>query len=145
MKNKLREWLHRYGPAEVVGIVLGMVCATLLQSWVGNIILSAVAGTWVENLGFYGTIIVCDVLKTQKGKQHEFWKMFWILFRNTFVEFGPSEALDSFLIRPFLLMIFPLVIVPYALAFFLGAMVANISYYLFTVLGYEFRKKKWGV
>jgi len=60
--------------------------------------------------------------------------------RNAFIEFGPAEYFDSFLIRPFFLAVTPLVVSNYSAAILIGTIPPNLLYYFFTILGYESRK-----
>ena len=60
MRAKAREWLLRYLPAECVAIV-GAIAAGLLVGWSGgDTALIALAGTWGENAGYYGTMFVTE-------------------------------------------------------------------------------------
>jgi hypothetical protein len=58
-----------------------------------------------------------------------------------FIEFGPAEYFDSFLVRPFLLSFFPYILSNYSLAIVIATVCANVVYYLAAVMGYELRKK----
>ena len=57
------------------------------------------------------------------------------------VEFGPAEYLDSFLIRPLYLSLFPYLIDNYQIAILLGSIFAEITYFIPVVIFYEIRKK----
>lgn len=133
--QKIREWIKRYGQAEITGIILGLLCATVSHILFNNLIVSAFIGAWAENVGFFGTLLYKDVKKQNTRA--------WKLVRNYVIEFGPAEYLDSFFIRPFYLSLLPLFIPIYPLAIFAGQMLANVTYYLFVILGYEFRRWKW--
>lgn len=142
VKDKLKEWLKRYGSAELTGIVFSLVFANLSMGATGNIILSAFIGAWAENLGFYGTIVTRDLQSKKKmsGRPLNL-KDYFHQLRNSIVEFGPPEYLDSLVIRPFYLSLFPHLISNYTLAIFLGTLLANVTYYIPTIALYEFRKK----
>ncbi len=138
MRLKLREWCGRYLIAEFVGLILTILVSNLTFLFFNNLIFSAVLGTWADNLGFYGTIIYRDV---KKRKNSTGMISLVKLFRNVIIEFGPAEYLDSFLIRPFYLTVIPSFISNYSLAIIIGSVLANITYYIPTIIGYETRKK----
>ncbi|MFH1439373.1 MAG: hypothetical protein ABIG89_02330 [Candidatus Woesearchaeota archaeon] len=141
VNNKLKEWFKRYAAAEVIGLLSGIVFANISMFVFGNMIGSAFIATWAENFGFYGTILYKDG-KQRKNKHGNIgFKGFLIMLKNTIIEFGPAEYLDSFLIRPFYLAVFPHFIQNYSLAIILGSLATNITYYIPTILSYEFRKK----
>lgn len=141
-KNKILEWIKRYGKAEIIGLLLGLFIANIIVFLTGNRIIAAFIATWTENLGFYGVITYNEYCLQQKSNKARYpLKRYWIIFRNLILEFGPSEYLDSFVIRPLYFSVFPLFIDNYTLAIFLGSIVANITYYIPTIIAYEVRKK----
>jgi len=104
MQQKLIEWFKRYGLAEVISLTL-----TVLSSWLSfeltqNKITTALVGTWVGNIGYFGTILVEDILLANKqlrsvGKQYSI-DTFFKNVRALFVEFGIAELFDTLFIRP---------------------------------------------
>ncbi|PIZ95892.1 MAG: hypothetical protein COX81_00140 [Candidatus Magasanikbacteria bacterium CG_4_10_14_0_2_um_filter_37_12] len=90
---------------------------------------------------FYSIIVYKD-LKSRKIKDVGLSSLgFLKVLRNIIVEFGPAEYLDSFLLRPFYLTVFPYFISSYSLAILLASLTAEISYYIPTIISYEARKK----
>lgn len=141
MTGKIKEWIKRYGFAEVVGLVCALIFSNLSMFLFGNLILAAFITSLTENLGFYGTIIFRD-LKEHKSKYKRInLKSILRLSRNTIIEFGPAECLDGFVIRPFFLAVLPIYISNYSLAIFIGLILANITFYIPTIIAYESRKK----
>lgn len=73
----------------------------------------AYVGTWGENVGYYSTIVVRDVLTAIRAQaeqtEHGRWPGRWHAavvvrtVRDIFMEFGAAEVLDSFLTRPLLM------------------------------------------
>lgn len=140
-KQKLKEWLKRYLLAEILGLAIVLLVSNLVYFLFGNIILAAFLGTWSENITYYGTIAYKDLkLRKQNHGQITFWG-FLKVFRNIIVEFGPAEYLDSFIIRPFYMILFPYLIPNYSLAVLIASVLANITYYVPTIISYELRKK----
>lgn len=137
-QEKIKEWVMRYGPPEIAGIIMVQAATQSIVLLTNNQLLAAFIAPWCENIVFYSIIAIRDVRArgTTLGVGQ-----YLILLRSMFVEFGPAEYIDSCIIRPACLAYFPHIISSYALAIFVGDMVANITYYLPVILSYEIRKK----
>jgi hypothetical protein len=112
MKHKLKDWCKRYVPPEIVGTLGALFFSLITFDLTGNRILSAYAGTVGENTGFYGFIFIRehikDIKKSKNNRKKHGTQGFLKTIRNLFLEFGFSEFLDSFIVRPFCLYIFPI-------------------------------------
>jgi len=106
-----------------------------------NLIIAAYIGTWADNFGYYGIILFKDLRERRKKDKGVKSVGFLKVLRNLTIEFGPAEYLDSFLLRPFYLTVVPLFIPFYNIAIIVGTVLADITFYLPTILGYESRKK----
>jgi hypothetical protein len=139
IKDKTWEWTKRYGPAELASMAtayLGFFLARDLESEVA----SAYSATMLSNVGFYGTMIVQDVVRDSKvareaGEEYGI-KGATKTGLKLVGEFGLGEFLDSTLIRP--------VLIGGGVRAFgknigvgVGTIAANISFYLPTILSYE--------
>lgn len=141
IRKKLKEWFKRYAFAELVGVVFALVFSNVSMLFFGNEIVSGFIGTWSNNLGFYGIIISKDIKERRKRNKILGMKDYLAQLRNVIVEFGPAEYLDTFLIRPFYLIFLPYVMPNYSLAILAGTILADITYFIPTIISYEFRKK----
>ena len=145
MNSKIKEWIKRYLPAEIVATFTAILISTIVYLLTKNPIITALAGTWGENLGYYGFLSIREVV--QSKKQHKLDnKRYGVLsffknIRNLVLEFGFSEILDSFLIRPFAMYTFLLLVGNPQLGIFLGKISADIIFYIPTIIAYELRKK----
>lgn len=141
MNVKIREWVKRYGLAEIYGLIGALIGGVFCQRIFQNSVMSALGGTWGENLGYYGAIILRD-LKYQR-KLHGIVDLTSILkiIRNIVIEFGPAEYLDSFLIRPFMMYIFPSVTNNLMIGLILGKFAADMIFYIPTIISYELKKR----
>ncbi|MCK5333609.1 MAG: hypothetical protein KAJ24_03785 [Candidatus Aenigmarchaeota archaeon] len=140
-KSKLREWFDRYAFTEFIALLIGLAFANIAMHLWNNIIIAAFLATWGDNIGFYGIIIYKDMkLRKKKDKKITFHGVLKVA-RNTIVEFGPAEYLDSFLLRPFHLASLPYLLSNYSLAIIIGTVLADITYYIPVITSYEFRKK----
>lgn len=132
MKGKLKVWFWRYLPAEVVGTLCAVVFPVFISSFSKNILVIALAGTWGENIGFYGTMVAREFIHT---------RTFTKSVRNIFLEFGVAEAADSFFIRPacmyFMLSLFSSL----PLGILVGKVAADLIFYIPAIISFELRKK----
>jgi len=145
MKMKIIEWVKRYAPAEVfalIGAFLGAGAGLFLTN---NLIVSAYCAAFGENIFYYGLIIIRDMHNSHKEHKKVNKKYTLLSFakniRDLIIEFGPAETLDSLLIRPFCMYLFPIVVGNFYLGILVGKLVADITFYGPTIIGYEFRKK----
>jgi hypothetical protein len=147
---KLKSWIKRYLPAEVAGTITAITCATIVYIITKNEIITALAGTWGENIGFYGVMITRDIasakrLHKSKRKRYTVTSFFKTL-RDIILEFGPAELLDTLLVRPTMMYLFPKLLNNIQLGVFAGKIAADIIFYLPTIISYElqqiYRKKK---
>ena len=136
MRKRIKEWLWRYAPAEILSIISIVISATILTYVFNLIIVSAFISTWIGNIVYYGIIIFNDL----NGRNINLITLIKQT-RNLIVEFGPAEYLDSFIIRPFFLSVTPYFIPNYPLAIFIGTNLANITFYIPTIISYELKKR----
>ena len=145
MKKKIIEWLKRYGPAEIFATIGALIGAFSVFALSKNQIISAYAGMIGENIGYYGTLIFSDALKSirihKKKKTKYGFRTIAEDARNIILEFGFSEALDSLLVRPFCMYIFPVILNNYGIGIIIGKIVADVIFYIPTIISYELRKK----
>ena len=141
LKNKIREWFRRYSIALLLAYIVSIAIANFAKVSTGNIIVSAFLATWADNIAFYGYIALKDLKRKKVKNLQSAASELAKLVRNMVFEFGPAEYLDSFIIRPFLLSVFPLAISNYSIAILLGNLVAEITYFIPTIISYETRKK----
>lgn len=135
-KKNFKEWFNRYSVPLVLATLAAIISANIIKSLFGNNIIAGITATWVDNLVFYGYITITDL----KNKHFNIINLLKHS-RNMVVEFGPAEYLDSFILRPFYLSSFPYFISNYSLAIVLGSLAAEVSFFIPTIISYEFRKK----
>ena len=144
---KIKEWLWRYTPAEVVSLIGTLLGAWLVYHWTDNRLGASAAGTICGNVGYFGTILMRDVRKTRSQLQHDnrayTFSVFFKNVRALFIEFGLAEVLDTFLIRPFLLYQMPLWIGSLAWGWIIAKFAADVTFYLPAILFYEWSKKRY--
>lgn len=135
------EWIKRYLPAEIAAIIGALFGGLLTHYLFQNPIMTALGGTWGENAGYYGKILFDDFKKRKLKYGKVTLGGVLKILRNAIIEFGPGEYLDSFIIRPAAMYFFLKVTGSVPLGLFLGKISADITFYIPTIMGYEFRKK----
>lgn len=133
MKAKTLEWLKRYGPAEISGTLAAYLGFMLVKHLTGSPVVAAFAGAWAENIGFYSVILV-DRFKAPAAGQRKTQILLDIL-----TEFGPSELLDSFILRPLCLTLGTQWLGE-TLGIFVGKVAGDVCFYLPVIATYELRK-----
>lgn len=146
LRNKTREWLNRYIPAEVLGTTIALIAAWVVYGHTHSYIVAAAAGWVGEGIGFYGYFVTSELL--QNGKKYRQYPLIKrvslavaMASTNLLFEFLPAEVLDNFIIRPFAMYIVPQYIHPYPIGFLVGKFSADIIFYAFAIIGYECRKR----
>jgi hypothetical protein len=142
VRNWLIEKFWRYLPAEISGTVAAFLAGWVTRLLGGNIALIAFAGTWGENFGFYGYRVIGearDCYRQANGEGHV--KKLWKILRNLIVEFGPSELLDSFVIRPGAMYLGQKYLGHFALGILAGKFAADLVFYLIAGKMHDIRVK----
>ncbi|RYD55434.1 MAG: hypothetical protein EOP56_16125 [Sphingobacteriales bacterium] len=146
MKHKVREWLKRYLPAEVISVAATVLSALIAYELSGNRIATALISTWAGNIGYFGYIILFDVFETRRTLHSQdrpyTSAIFYKNIKALAVEFGIAEVLDSLLIRPALMYYVPIWMNNMALGSIVAKLVADITFYIPAIIGYEMSKKK---
>jgi hypothetical protein len=135
MIHKIREWGLRYLPAEIFCLFVAVIASFFIFKTTSNPIATAYFGALSETIAYYSFISI----KELKGK-----KTFISIIksiRNLFLEFGFSEILDSFVIRPFFMYIMPMIVGNLSVGIILGKIISDVIFYIPTIIMYEFRKK----
>jgi hypothetical protein len=146
MKQKIREWLRRYLPAEVLSVVATLAGAALVMRSTGSGLHAALAGTWAGNVAYFGYLLAQDVrlayrLRQARGLAYTP-RTFWQNVRALAVEFGLAEVADSFLIRPALMYYLPRWLGHFGAGILLAKLLADVSFYIPAIVSYELSKKR---
>ena len=146
MKQRLREWLRRYLPAELLSGVATLLAAGLTLQATQSGLRAALAGTWAGNVAYFGYLLVQDVLLARQARHRRglvyTWRTLGQNLRALAVEFGPAEVLDSFFIRPALMYYLPRWLGHFAVGILLAKLLADVTFYVPAILSYELSKKR---
>lgn len=142
---RVREWLHRYGVAECVGVSCALIGSFLVRHITGNAIAAAYGAAWGESLGYSSAIITRDVL-TELRAAHAAGRAFAIrdarrVATGLVAEFGPAGPLDTFVTRPLAMGLGSRFFGP-QLGVVAGKIAADVLFYLPVIFMYE-QKKRW--
>jgi hypothetical protein len=132
--------------AEVISLILTVGGAWLTFHFTQNKITTALVGTWAGNTGYFGTILIEDILLTIKqlevfGKKYAL-ETFYKNVRALFVEFGIAELFDTLFIRPTLMYYIPIWVNELSWGVVIAKFTADITFYVPTIVSYELSKKK---
>ena len=146
MKNKVKEWIKRYLPAEVFSIIVTLVSSVLTYRLTKNNLTTALVGTLVGNIGYFGTILLTDIFTVKrdlklKNKSYTL-KTFGLNIRALFIEFGIAEFFDSLFVRPTLMYYLPIWVNNLSLGIILAKFAADITFYVPAIISYELSKEK---
>jgi hypothetical protein len=146
MKHKVKEWLKRYLIPEAISIVATVLSALIAFKLTNNRIATALISTWVGNIGYFGSIIIFDMIHTRnllasKGRQYTA-STFGKNMKALAVEFGFAEVIDTLLVRPVLMYYMPIWLGDMTLGSIVAKVVADVTFYVPAIVGYELSKKK---
>lgn len=146
MAPKLKEWLKRYLPAEILSVVATVAGAWLAVAFSANAVSTALAATWAGNVAYFGYIILSDVrlanLECTRNGSTFTGQHFLQIIKTLFIEFGVAEVADSFFIRPGLLYYLPVLTGNLTFGVILAKFAADVTFYIPAIIGYEFNKRK---
>jgi hypothetical protein len=145
-KEKRKEWLRRYVPAEILGTVLALAAAWTTYAQTNSFVAATAAGWAGEGIGFYGYFVTSELpVSAKRYSKHRILKRIPLAIAaastNLLVEFLPAEILDNFILRPYLMYLMPHYIHPYPAGFLVGKFSADILFYALAIVGYESRKR----
>lgn len=143
VRRKLLEWSRRYLPAEIVGTVAALAAAWLVLRCTGSLAAAATCGVVAENLGYYGVIGTREVRDRWRAHadynpRRRAWLATGGTARGMLLEFGVAELLDSFVVRPGLFYMVPLLLPGHTmLAFLVAKLTADLVFYGCAIIAYE--------
>jgi hypothetical protein len=147
MNRRVREWIRRYLPAEVCSLAITILAVLITYAFSGNRLTTAILGTWFGNIGYFGYLLVADVIYAKKvianADRRYTLATFFKNIRALFAEFGIAELFDSFLIRPALLYYLPLLLGNLTMGSIVAKFAADITFYFPAIISYELTKARF--
>src|ERR1035437_6651400 len=134
IKHKLREWLRRYLPAEIIGTLTAVGAASLAHAFNDNLIVVAYAGSVGEAIGFYSTVLIQNIIivvnKNRIGNTPFSFAQLTKIIAHLVIEFGPAGLIDGLLLRPFFMYLFPNLLKNFTLGILVGKVAGDFTFYL---------------
>ena len=137
-RHRLVRWLRRYAPAEV-GATLGAPLGALVGARLGGAVGGAVGGDVGEGLAFYAVVVVRELRGERMSAGPRSLRQ---VLLDLLVEFGPAEALDSFVVRPLAMYVGPMVTGDLLTGTIAGKLAADLLFYALAALAYEQRRAR---
>lgn len=138
MNRRLAGWLRRYGPAELLSLAAILAASRLALALTDSVPLAALAGAWAEGLVYYAVMLGRELRARGAGAPAGAAGV----ARDLLLEFGPSELLDSLLVRPAALAAGLALAPSPALGALAGKLAADLVFYVPTIVSYE-QIRRW--
>lgn len=135
------KYVKRYLPAFIAANVGALFGGLLAHYLVGNVVVTVLAATWGENIGYYGHLLIVDMRERKRIDGSVTYSGFYKVVRNMVIEFGPAEVLDSFVMRPILIFIALRYVENIALGILIGRSIADVFFHVVAGMMYTLRKK----
>jgi hypothetical protein len=146
VRARVKEWLRRYLPAELLSVAVTLAAAWLTFRLTGNGVKTALAGTWGGNIAYFGYILAVDLVQTRQAGRAlglPYTRLtFWKNVKALAVEFGVAEIADSLLIRPLLMYYLPLWLGHLSGGILVAKLVADVTFYVPAIISYEWSKNR---
>jgi hypothetical protein len=140
-RAKCTEWARRYLPAECIGLLGALVCGLMARSACDSTAVVALAGTWGENFGYYGTMLATEMRGGDTPVRGRPLRRIARAIRNLLLEFGGAECLDSLFLRPTAMYALSLWSGNLVAGIVAGKLVADVGFYIPAIIAYELRRK----
>lgn len=143
-RGRLRDWIARYGFAELAGIACAFLGSVLVRRLTGNGVAAAYGAAWGESLGYSSVIITRDFLtesRAARAAEQRFGaRQASGVIGGLLAEFGPAALLDTFVTRP-LVMGLGIRLLGLGFGIVCGKAVADVLFYLPVIFVYERRTR----
>lgn len=138
---RTREWLRRYGPAELLALAGALAGFLAVDAATGNHAAAAFGAAAGDNLAYYGALLARELRGriALARRPSERLRAVAGSLRALACEFGPAEALDSTVVRPACTTIATSVLGPGA-GVVVAKVVADLAFYAPVIATYELRR-----
>lgn len=144
-RGRVAEWTARYLPLEVLGTIAAVAGSWAAYEASGSIVVAAVAGTIAEGVGYYALVVVRGIrghlasprVARVRGRSARAALAGALTLRGMLAEFGPAEVLDTFLLRPALLVAAAAWLGPTPTGWLVGKLMADVAFYVVAIASFE--------
>ena len=142
---RMRGWLVRYLPLEVLGTIAAMLGAWAAYEASGSLAIAAIAGALAESVGYYALVVVRAArghaasarVRVLPRPGRRAWTTTWLTARSVAAEFGPAELVDSFAVRPATLWVASALWGAHPAAWLVGKLAADAVFYVVAIVSFE--------
>jgi hypothetical protein len=134
---RLRFWVQRYLPPELVGTSAALAAAAIAAS--RGVEEAVVAAAWAEAIAFYVFVTVREFRALRRSRRAA--PALLGAVRDVVAEFGVAEAADTMLLRPLLMYSFAAALgglIPGVIA---GKLISDVAFYGLAIPAYELRER----
>ncbi len=134
---RVRFWVHRYLPPELVGTSAALAAAAIAAS--RGVERAVVAAAWAEAIAFYLFVTAREFRVFRRARRSA--PALLRAVRDVVAEFGVAEAADTILLRPLLMYAFADALgglIPGVIA---GKLVSDAAFYGLAIPAYELRER----
>jgi hypothetical protein len=148
-RGRVARWIARYLPLEVLGTVAAIAGAAAAYEATGSLVAAAVAGTVAEGVGYYALVVVRGIrghlassrVRRHRGPARRTFVAVVLTLRGLVAEFGLAEALDTFLLRPALLIAATTALGPNPTGWLVGKLAADVVFYAVAIVSFELGRR----
>ena len=138
--SRVRHWLARYGPPEVLGTITAVAGSFLIYRLTRSDVAAAYGGALGENVGFYGLIVVRQIVNDRRSIRPYGFRGGLRTIGLLLAEFGPAEVLDSLVIRPLAMGLATRWLGGRGIGVIVGKIAADVTFYLPVIASYELQR-----
>jgi len=143
--GRIARWIARYLPLEVLGTVAAVAGAAAAYEASRSLVAAAVVGTVAEGVGYYALVVVRGIrghlastrVRRRTGAARHALVAVALTLRGLVAEFGAAEAVDTFLVRPALLVAATSLLGPNPTGWLVGKLAADAVFYAIAIVSFE--------
>ena len=148
-RARVRGWVMRYLPPEVLGTVAAVASAWLAYAVSDSLVVAAVAGTLGESAGYYALVVVRGArghvrsarVQRMPRRTRRMWATTWLTARAVAAEFGPAELVDTVVVRPTLLFAASAALGATPAGWLAGKLAADAVFYAVAITSFELGRR----
>jgi hypothetical protein len=138
---KWREWISRYGWAEVSGTIGSYLGFLIVNALTHSLVAASFGAALGENIGFYGAIFAREHAERRRAGDTPSARQYLAIAKTLIHEFGAAELLDFVIVRP-ATTFFAVTLFGKGAGVMIGKISADLVFYSLAISFYERRRAK---
>jgi hypothetical protein len=143
--GRIARWIARYLPLEVLGTLAAVAGSWVAYEASGSILVAAVAGTLAEGVGYYALVVARGIrghlasprVARSGGRAPRVALAIVLTLRGMLAEFGPTEVLDTAVVRPAILAAAAAWLGPNPTGWLVSKLAADVVFYVVAIASFE--------